>query len=219
MKKIASFAIVALAAGCASMSKEECVTADWQAIGYEDGAAGRPVSAVSERRSICAKKAGVTVDMAQYMAGRDDGLSEYCRPANGYAVGSRGGVYNGVCSGPSETQFVAALETGRELYLLQSNVNSINNQIRQAQYDLRDVEHHIAATEVALVSPGHTAHERLEMLAELKQLSEEKGNIETAIIALNRDQVRAEEELADYRDEVAYYGGWRGVVEARDASY
>ncbi len=220
MKRIAIGAAAMLAAsGCASMSKEECVTADWGAIGYEDGAAGLPVSAVSGRRQACAKKAGVTVDMAAYTAGRSEGLDLYCRPSNGYSVGTRGGAYHGVCTGPNELSFLAAYETGRELYGLQSAVASIGGQIRQAQYDLRNVEHRIAETEVALVSPGYTAHERLTLLAELKTLSEEKGNIETALVALHRDHERAQAHLANYQDDLAYNGGWRGVSGSTEAQY
>ncbi len=220
MKKTAAGAAVILAAsGCASMSKEECVTADWRAIGYEDGAAGHPVSAVSGRRQACAKKAGVTVDMAAYTAGRSEGLDLYCRPSNGYSVGTRGGAYYGVCTGPDELAFLAAYETGRQLYGLQSTVSSIGGQIRQAQYDLRNVEHQIAETEVALVSPGHTAHERLTMLAELKTLSEEKGNIETALVALHRDHARAQQDLAAYQDDLAYHGVWRGASGSTEAQY
>lgn len=201
------------------MSKQECVTADWQAIGYEDGAAGRPVSAVSERRAVCAKKAGVTVDMAAYTAGRDEGLELYCQPSNGYAMGSRGAQYHGVCRGASERAFLAAFETGRQLFVLESNVAAISAEIRQAHHDMRHVERSITDTEVALVSPGYSAEERLGLLADLKNYSEKKGNIETAIIALNRDQVRAEDELAAWRDELAYNGGWQGVVDARSAGY
>lgn len=220
MKGIAVGAAAMLAvSGCASMSKEECVTADWRAIGYEDGAAGLPVSAVSGRRQACAKKAGITVDMAAYTAGRSDGLVLYCRPSNGYSVGTRGGAYHGVCTGPSEHDFLAAYETGRQLYALQAEVTSIGGQIHQAQYDLRDVESRIAETEVALVSPGYTAHERLGLLAEIKTLSEEKGNIETALVVLHRDHERAQENLAAYQSDLAYNGGWRGVSGPTEAGY
>jgi len=216
---LAGAAILLAATGCASMSKEECVTADWRAIGYEDGAAGYPVSAVSGRRQACAKKAGVTVDMAAYTSGRREGLGLYCRASNGYAVGARGGAYQGVCTGPEEEEFLAAYETGRHLYGLRSTVASIGGQIKQAQYDLRNVENHIAETEVSLVAPGYTAHERLTLLAELKTLSEEKGNIETALVALHRDHVRAQEDLSAYEADLAYFGGRRGATGSTEANY
>ncbi|MCA8888951.1 MAG: DUF2799 domain-containing protein, partial [Parvularculaceae bacterium] len=74
------------------MSKEECRLADWQAIGYEDGARGAPVSAISARREICAKKANVAPDMDAYLVGRAQGLEIFCRPSNGFELGARGGA-------------------------------------------------------------------------------------------------------------------------------
>ncbi len=220
MKHVAAGAAAMLAAtGCASMSKEECVTADWRAVGYEDGAAGLPVSAVSSRRQACARKAGVTVDMAAYMQGRTDGLALYCRPSNGYSIGARGGAYHGVCTRASEDEFLAAYETGRQLYALESDVAAIGGQIVQAQYDLRNVESKIAEAEVALVSPGYSAHERLTLFAEIKTLSQERGSIETALYALHRDHERAQENLAAYQSDLAYYNGWRGVSGPVEASY
>ena len=201
----AAMVFVALA-GCASMSAEECLTADWRAIGYEDGARGAPVSAVSQRRQACAKKAGVTVDMAAYMAGRDRGLVEFCQPSNGYAIGSRGGVYNGVCTGPEEYDFVAAYEAGRRLYTLEREVGVIAADIQKAHYDLDEIDEDIAFAEAELIAPETPHPERVIILKDIKRLSEERGNIETAIIALNRDHVRAQEELTDYRAFIAANG-------------
>lgn len=220
MKRIAAASVAMLAAaGCASMSEQECITADWQAIGYEDGAAGLPVSAVSGRRQACARKAGVTVDMAAYTAGRREGLDVYCTPSNGYAVGSHGRAYHGVCTGAAEYDFVSAYESGRQFHGLKQAVASLSGQIRQAQYDLRHVEHKIAETEVWIISPDYTAEERISFLADLKTLSEEKGNIETALVALHRDHARAEDDLAAYQDALAYNGGWRGVASATEVGY
>lgn len=220
MRHLALLAGAVLLASCASMSKEECLYADWGAIGYEDGAAGRPISAVSSRREACAKKAGVTVDMIAYRDGREEGLELYCEPSNGYAVGAGGGAYYGVCTGPREAAFMAAYETGRHLYHLESAVAALAAEIREARINLADVEHRIAHTETALISPGTPHMSRLELLAELKHLSEEKGNIETALIALSRDQARAEDDLAAYREELAYgefYSG--GALSPSRANY
>ncbi len=212
MRPLATILAVVFLSGCATMSAEECLTADWQAIGYEDGARGASVSAVTSRRQACAKTAGVTVDMAAYMAGRDMGLVEFCQPPNGYALGARGGAYLGVCSGPEEREFVAAFESGRQLYALENAVASAEAQINKAQYDLHEVDKQITHTEVTLIAPGTPAEQRLRMLADLKHLSERKGNIETALIALNRDHVRAQEELAEYHRFIAFNGPYPNVV-------
>lgn len=213
--------VLALAlAGCAGISKEECLYADWAAIGYEDGAEGRPVSAISSRRAACAKKAGVTVDMRAYNAGRADGLRLYCRPSNGYAVGANGGRYYGVCTDGGEHEFLAAYETGRRLYSLEQNVARIEGDIRQAHVDLKNTERHIVDTQAALIAPSTPMADRPGLLLELKELSEQKGNIETALIALNRDLAHAERELADYENHLAYNGPLpQPAYDPRNSSY
>lgn len=214
MRIVATILVLLIGSGCASMSAEECLTADWQAIGYEDGARGSSVSAVTSRRQACAKSAGVAVDMAAYMTGRDMGLVDFCRPSNAYALGARGGAYHGVCAGPEEREFVAAFESGRQLYSLTNAVASAQTQIQEAQYDLVEVDKQITHTEVSLIAPATPAAERLHLLADLKHLSERKGNIETALIALNRDHVRAQEELRDYRSFIAYNGPYPSAATA-----
>lgn len=206
MRRFALPIAFALLSGCAGISKEECLYADWNAVGYEDGAAGRPVSAISPRRAACAKKARMTVDMAAYRAGREEGLEVYCQPSNGYAAGANGAGYYGVCPGPREAEFMSAYEAGRHLYLLERAVAGYAADIRQAHFDLRDIEHRIAHTQTALIAPDTPHAERLELLAKLMQLSEDRGKVETALIALNRDHARAEDELAAFREFIAVNG-------------
>lgn len=202
------------------MSKDECLYADWSAIGYEDGAAGRPVSAVSPRRAACANKAGVTVDMTAYNAGREEGLYLYCRPSNGYAVGARGGRYYGVCANDDEEDFLMAYEMGRRLYSLEQNVAAAAGRVRQAQQDLHNTEHHIAATQAALVSPSTPMADRPALLLEMKELYDDKEEIEHALPALDRDLARAEAALADYEDHLAFNGPLlQPAYEPRNARY
>ena len=61
-------------AGCSTMSADECVTADWRTIGYEDGAAGREVSAISRHRKACAKH-GVTAILMRTNRGTAKGCA------------------------------------------------------------------------------------------------------------------------------------------------
>lgn len=202
------------------MSKEACLTADWHAIGYEDGARGAPVSAITNRRQACAKKARVTANMDDYLAGREAGLYQFCTASNAYSLGSRGGAYYGVCNGPEEREFLAAYQTGQQLFVLQRDVSSAARAIQQAHIDLRNIERDIAATESAMIDPLTPMVDRPGLLVDLKELSREKGRIETAIVTLNRDHVRAQETLADYRDELAYNGAFATrVSEPTDASF
>ena len=45
---IAAGALALVLQGCASMSKNECMTADWYAIGYESGIRGQRESQISD---------------------------------------------------------------------------------------------------------------------------------------------------------------------------
>ena len=51
------FATIAIAglSGCATMSGDECLTSDWNAIGYEDGARGYTADRIGKHRKACAK--------------------------------------------------------------------------------------------------------------------------------------------------------------------
>src|SRR3989337_3049438 len=93
----ASTAILLLAlSACATMDRNECLTVDWQTVGFEDGVAGYSGDRIGQHRKACAKH-GVTPDLTAYQAGREEGLREYCVPANGFRLGSQGGSYSGMC--------------------------------------------------------------------------------------------------------------------------
>lgn len=191
-------------AGCAGgMSKEECLYADWRAIGFEDGAAGRDASAIGSRRVACADKAQVTPDIEAYLAGREAGLDQFCRPASGFDYGSRGGRYSGACAGRNEGAFVAAYEKGLTLHGLVSNYEAASAALANAHTDLDNIEHQISHAEAALISPATPLPARLDHLAELKTLHERRDKVRDAIDDLARDVDRAEAELEGYRREVA----------------
>ena len=111
-------AIVAAAAlfagGCASLSKDECRNADWQAIGQRDGAAGETPDRLAAHAKACAE-VGVVPDEARWLQGREIGLASYCTGRRGREVGARGFFYRDVCTGPSELEFRRGYEIGRQI--------------------------------------------------------------------------------------------------------
>ncbi len=218
------FIIVALMAltvtGCASgMSKKECLYADWRAIGFEDGARGADASAIGSRRVACADKAQITPDTQAYLAGREQGLDQFCRPANGFDFGSRGGRYSGACSGRNEGAFVDAYEKGLTLHGLVANYESSSRALANANTDLDNIDHQIAHAEAALISPATPHPERLDHLAELKTLHQRRDKVRDAIDTLSRDVDRAEAELEDYREEIAARDYARGALTTLPARY
>jgi len=219
--RILGFTIAALMlGGCAGgLSKDECLYADWQAIGYEDGARGAPASAVSSHRQACAKKAGVTPDMTAYLTGRHEGLREYCQVSNAFSIGSSGARYYGVCTGPEEDMFLSAYQRGNQLYTLEGDVAHAESAFAAAQARLTDLNLRIEHAGIALVAPGTTTEERIHLLADMKAMQEEKERVKRSFGPLRRDVEIAHDELADYRAFLAangpYPGAATGVTSAR----
>lgn len=184
--------------GCATMSGDECLTSDWQAIGYEDGARGYTSEQLGSRRKACAKH-GVTPDFAAYQSGREKGLAEYCQPGRGFNVGSSGGRYNGVCSAHNEADFVDAYNAGHHLYALRTNVNRATNAINARERELDNIREDMSAKEVALISSETTSEERVVLLLDLKEMSERTGQLEAEIKDLYDERARHQVELEHYQ--------------------
>jgi len=192
-------------AGCATMSSDECTTSDWTAVGYEDGSRGYTSERFSKHRKACAKH-GITADFEAYQQGRSQGLVEFCQPGRGFNLGANGGQYKGVCSVELEADFLDAYRVGQQLYKLRSDVSSANSQINYKKHELEDIEDQVSHNEALLIGDQTTTEDRVLLLAELKQLSERTGELETEIEALIADRARHEQNLEHYEQNVAAYG-------------
>lgn len=77
MKRIALlFAMFALLSGCSSMSPEQCQTADWYRVGYQDGRSGNNPNILYEYIKDC-REAGVTPNHVEWQDGFDKGTILY----------------------------------------------------------------------------------------------------------------------------------------------
>jgi len=214
-----AFALLAVSGCAGGMSKKQCLYADWRAIGYEDGAAGRDASAMSGRRAACADRARVTPDMEAYLQGREEGLGQFCRPASGFDHGARGLRYAGVCGGRNEEAFVAAYEKGLMLYGLMQNLDAASSALANAHAEIDALERRIAVAEAALISPATPHAERVELLVEIRSLHQRREKVRDAVDDLVRDLDRAEAELEDFRRENENRDYARGALRATDAAY
>lgn len=189
--------------GCASMSEEECVMSDWQTIGFEDGSRGYTADRLGDHRRACAEH-GVAPDFRAYQAGREEGLRLFCQPSRGFNLGASGGQYQGVCSADLEVEFLDGYRAGAELYNLRANVSAANSQINVRENELQRTKELIRDKEAALIDRGTTTEERILLLADLKDLSERTGELETEIDLLIDDRARHEERLASYQAVLAH---------------
>lgn len=139
-------------AGCATMSEEECLSADWRALGIEDGARGRPDDYFSRRGEACARH-GVAPDYQLWSMGYGEGLPRYCTALNGVRVGATGERYHGVCAGRLAAAFVPAYEEGRAYYALTERADDIRRRINDVENRIDDYHDEIRDERARLDDP------------------------------------------------------------------
>lgn len=175
MKQLSLIALICatLLSACATLSRNECVTADWQTIGLEDGSKGYPVNRIGDHRKACAEH-GVTPDLESYQTGHANGLRLYCVPRNGYQVGKRGGSDAGLCPTDLQGAFSAALSSGQEIYQAEKAVENWQKSLSNTLERLDVVTSRYHAQSDAIVAEGNTAEQRAALLADIKSLQLEK---------------------------------------------
>jgi Protein of unknown function (DUF2799) len=191
--------VCALAAsGCSTLSKSECLVADWESVGYTDGVGGYSGDRIAQHRKACAKH-GVAPDLALYQAGRQTGLREFCQPANGYRLGTNGYNYTGVCAGELEPAFLSSYQSGHQLYVLQSKVSNATNQIESRRAELSRIEGSIVKKSALIISSEATEEQRAQALVDTKQMAERAGKLKQEIRQLEEDRVHYQRDLDEYR--------------------
>lgn len=150
--------------GCASLGREECLNADWYAIGLEDGARGRAVERLGEHRRACAKH-NIAPDSRRYLAGRTEGLKSFCTYERGFSEGRAGRAYVAQC--PQTSTFLAGYQRGRDLY-------ELNRQ-------LADVEKEIGRIKTALKEGIANPRTRAAEVERLEALTRESAELESRI--------------------------------------
>ena len=82
--------------GCAAAQKRDCVSGDWEGLGFRDGRAGLGFERVGELAERCSDY-DVTMDSAAWNTGYERGIAEYCEPSRGFDLGEEAGDYSGNC--------------------------------------------------------------------------------------------------------------------------
>ena len=172
--------LLALAiSGCASLSKEECLTADWRTVGFQDGAAGYTAERIGAHRQACAEH-GVMPNLDRYLDGRKNGLREYCRPARGYQEGLEGRAYGGVCPPDLERDFIGAHEAGLRIYAMEADIHDQESTLRNKERRFKEVSGKSAAAQSTIIASNNPGA-RARALADIQSLDREKGELEHEI--------------------------------------
>lgn len=152
--------------GCASLSENQCRTADWESIGYLDGTRGYNSGRIGEHSEACAK-IGITPDRKLYEEGRVRGLEEFCTGRNGVRIGEQGGSYNGVCPVTTEDAFLRGYNAGKDLHDLKDHMERVQSQVQDTQARLRQKQ------------PPLSDYERDQLIYRLRDLERAYGRAES----------------------------------------
>jgi hypothetical protein len=184
------------------MDKAECRTADWRSVGYEDGRKGLSETALGSHRKACADH-GVTPDFTAYMDGHGRGIAQFCRPQNGYRLGTNGYRYGGVCPAALEAAFLDAHADGFGLYKRRATVNRLRKRINRKHNRSKTIERLLANKTASLISHRTLPSQRLTIGVEIKQLTEERFQIERSIEELEIDLEQARRDYQGYSESLA----------------
>jgi len=114
-KKLTPGVFLMVLFGCSTMSKEECITANWKLIGENDARAGKTKLHFSNYQKKC-QESGVSINNKKYFSGYAEGLKTYCTYENGYEVGASGENYSKICPSESSKEFVKGFIAGKYLF-------------------------------------------------------------------------------------------------------
>ena len=189
---------ILLLSGCATMSEDECRTADWRMIGYEDGVAGLSAARIGEHRKACAKH-NLTPSMQAYRQGREEGLYEYCRPQNAFRLGQQGSIYTGVCTFDTEEDFIVAYSAGKEIYDVQSSIRDLVSVLRKKENELEQMRQDIKTNTLEIASDETPNIRRVQLVVETSELAIQQDVTTTEIHTLKHKVSKKREQLANLK--------------------
>lgn len=135
--RLVCFVLLLGLGSCASISKEECLTGDWNGIGYKDGMQGKPITRVQDYIQECGKS-GAVVNRPEYEKGRNEGLKIYCTKANGYTLGKAGRTMSNECPPALLMGFMKGYSAGKAVYDLERKLNDVASEMASLEKKLDD---------------------------------------------------------------------------------
>lgn len=176
--------ITIVVSACSTLNKDECKTANWRTIGYEDGTRGYKASRIGQHRSACAEY-GIRPNLNAYNAGRNEGLHHYCIPTTAYNKGLSGYSYNGVCAGYNEREFLDAFDHGLTIYKAKKRLKNLKNKYSEEENYIARLERRLHKKEDRLVSGKLSKVKALMLLNETKEMAEELGKAKSNLYHLD----------------------------------
>lgn len=190
-----SLLLVLLLASCATMSKDECKSADWYIKGLADASDGYALDRMADHAKACAR-VGVTPKAKDYEAGHKKGARLFCVANKGYSEGRRGASYNGICPRDLEGNFLRAYRDGQDLFALQQKIAQLNNDIAHSQAQVEANYSEIHRLKHDIIDRDSSPQERRHKLRRIDELQYEITDLQ---IRLDRSAYEIEWINNDYR--------------------
>lgn len=157
-----SAAVLLSLGGCASLSKNECLSGNWEEIGVRDGANGKPEEYLIQHTTACAK-VNVVPDRGAWTHGRERGLERFCQPQRMYNIGEYGGNFDaGICRNFDQERLTDAFEKGREVHYRAGVLNNIDSELRSIRTRLEKDEMERKERESLIYRLGQLEYERVD---------------------------------------------------------
>ncbi len=172
LKKLFYVSLIILVSACATMNQEECLLAEWKAVGLEHGTNGSK-NKIQKIVKDCSKF-DISPNTEEYNAGYQQGLNVFCTYENGVLKGKAGVGHKNVCS----VSFHKDFYDGYEPYYA---VSHTRNTIRHKKSSV--------ATNKKKLKSADTS-------------SKEKYGINTNIVLLEAEIASLERDLSRYRMEL-----------------
>ncbi|MES2106873.1 MAG: DUF2799 domain-containing protein [Pseudomonadota bacterium] len=172
-------------AGCASLSKDQCLNGNWQQIGFADGTRGLPPDQLNEHAKACSEY-GVQTNFEQYMLGRSRGLINYCQPQNAFNIGRAGqGENMAACPPNMQDAFLFEFRRGgeinqmeSELEALRSRISANNSRIYRNDGRISDIRNELRRTDLSNEARNALLNEFNRLVDEKNFLIRENGFVQ-----------------------------------------
>lgn len=188
-------AFVTTLSACTTMSKDECMHADWYLKGLADAGDGYALDRIVDHGKACARVA-VAPNRRDYEAGHQKGARLYCVPNKGYSEGRRGRQYHGICPAGLENNFLRAYRDGQELFAIQQKISQLANDIANSQARIESNYNEIQLLKHDIVDRHSDSQERRYKLRRIDELQYEITDLE---IRIDRNAREIEWFNNDYR--------------------
>jgi ribosome modulation factor len=149
--RISALLLAALIAmtGCSSMSKKECINANWYQLGFQDGRAGAASSSVQGYVQTCSKH-DISINQTDYLDGHAEGIRTFCQPNNGYQIGLRGRSLPQVCPADMQKSFSEAHAKGYTEYKIKQDISAAEKAFANALKQQTQIENKLINATVDL---------------------------------------------------------------------